>query len=49
MTWWLKTNRSKEVRKLLLRIAKKDTTILLNGESGTGKGNGSPGDPQCLG
>jgi len=29
--------RSKEVRKLLLRIAKKDTTILLNGESGTGK------------
>jgi len=30
-------HRSKEVRKLLLRIAKKDTTILLNGESGTGK------------
>jgi PAS domain S-box-containing protein len=29
--------RSKEVRKLLLRIAKKDTTILLTGESGTGK------------
>ncbi|MBW8384138.1 MAG: sigma 54-interacting transcriptional regulator [Youngiibacter sp.] len=29
--------RSKEVRKLLLRIAKKDTTILLSGESGTGK------------
>ena len=29
--------RSKEIRKLLLRIAKKDTTILLNGESGTGK------------
>lgn len=29
--------KSRELKKLLLRIAKKDTTILLTGESGTGK------------